>query len=118
MDKGGILSEVKLFKGITDNLQDDLISLIISDSIDRILAEANSIINEPDELIVELPDSMTFIVRDVAIKRYNKLNSEGATEDSEEGRSFKWEKSYLDDYRHILANLGKSYRAKGIARFL
>ncbi|MGT2623941.1 phage head-tail connector protein [Streptococcus thoraltensis] len=115
MDKSGILGEVKLFKGITDNLQDDLILLIIEDSIDRILAEANSMF---DNTITELPDSVTFVVRDVAIKRYNKLNSEGATADSEEGRSFKWENSYLDEYRNILANLGRSYRARGIARFM
>ncbi|MGT2833407.1 hypothetical protein Javan249_0035 [Streptococcus phage Javan249] len=115
MDKSGILDEVKLFKGITDSLQDDLISLIIDDSIDRILAEVNSMLDNP---ISELPNSLTFIVRDVAIKRYNKLNSEGTKEDSEEGRSFKWENSYLDEYRNILANLGRSYRARGIARFM
>lgn len=115
MDKGGILSEVKLFKGITDNLQDNLISLIISDSIDRILAEVNSM---SDKLILELPDSVTFVVRDVSIKRYNRLNSEGATADSEEGRSFTWENSYLDEYRNVLSTLAQSYRAKGIARFM
>lgn len=63
---------------------------------------------------------MNYILRDVSIKRFNKRNSEGTSSDSEEGRSFTWEKSYLDEYLNILDEYTKpEIRAgKGIARFL
>lgn len=109
-----ILDDIKLFKGITDDSQDKLLELIISDSTERILAEVNL---HTDKSLESLPDSISYIVRDVAIKRYNKLNSEGAKADSEEGRSFTWEDSYLDEYKEILANLQVKRQAKGIARF-
>ncbi len=118
MDKALILEEVKLFKGISDKdtTQDKLIELAINESVDRVLAKLNEF--SEDEL-TEIPNRLTFIVRDVAIKRYNRLNSEGASADSEEGRSFNWDK-YLDEYEATLksAAVGRNYQAKGITRFI
>ena len=115
MDKALILEEVKLFKGISDKdtTQDKLIEL---ESVDRVLAKLNEF--SEDEL-TEVPNRLTFIIRDVAVKRYNRLNSEGASADSEEGRSFNWDK-YLDEYENTLrsAAIGRNYQAKGIARFI
>lgn len=118
MDKALILDEVKLFKGISneDTTQDKLIELAINESIDRVLAK----LNEFSEIeLTEVPKRLTFIVRDVAIKRYNRLNSEGASADSEEGRSFNWDK-YLDEYETTLksAAVGRNYQAKGMTRFI
>lgn len=115
MDTDLILDQVKLFKGIQDNQQDELIALIIDDSVQRILAEVNL---HTDETVTDLPKSVDYIVRDVAIKRYNKIDSEGATSDSEEGRSFNWEDGYLDEYRTVLANLMNKKLVRGQARFL
>ena len=118
MDKALILEEVKLFKGIPakDTTQDKLIELAINESVDRVLAKLNEF--SEDEL-TEVPNRLTFIIRDVAIKRYNRLNSEGANADSEEGRSFNWDK-YLDEYENTLrsAAVGRNYQAKGITRFI
>lgn len=94
-----LLEEIKLLKGIQDNVQDDLLILIISESEQRILGYINSIRSEPMDV---LPDELDYIVRDVSIKRFNKIDSEGTVKDSEEGRSLDWEKSYLDEYTHIL----------------
>ncbi|HEN0438758.1 TPA: phage head-tail connector protein [Streptococcus agalactiae] len=118
MDKELLLTEVKIFKGIgvDDTVQDELIKLAIAESIDRILAK----LNEYSEAeLLEVPKQLTFIVRDVAIKRYNRLNSEGAKSDSEEGRSFSWD-DYLAEYDPTLRNVayGKRYQGKGIARFI
>lgn len=112
-----ILDEVKLLKGIPleDTVQDDLLNLIIRDSEERILAFVNLHSTTP---LGVLPESVSYIVRDVAVKRYNKLNSEGATSDSEEGRSFSWESNYLSGYEEILANLVDNKRPRGIARFI
>lgn len=94
-----LLEEVKTFKGINDDLQDNLIDLIISESQQRILGYINI---KRDEPLLKVPEEIEYIVRDVSIKRYNKLNSEGATSDSEEGRSFSWETSYLHGYEDVL----------------
>lgn len=112
-----ILDEVKLLKGIPkdDTVQDDLLNLIIEDSKERILAFVNL---HSGTQKTELPESVNYIIRDVSVKRYNKLNSEGATADSEEGRSFSWEPNYLSEYEEILANLVMNKRPKGIARFI
>lgn len=118
MDTKLILKEVKLFKGIseTDTVQDALLTLAISESIDRILAKMNEF---ADDEIKVIPERLTFIVRDVAVKRFNRLNSEGTKSDSEEGRSFSWE-DYLAEYEPTLrkAAIGRSVQGKGIARFI
>lgn len=118
MDKELLLTEVKIFKGISanDTTQDELINLAIAESIQRILAKLN---DYSETEITEVPIRLTFIVRDVAIKRYNRLNSEGAKADSEEGRSFSWD-DYLAEYDSTLRNTayGKRYRGKGVARFI
>lgn len=94
-----LLKEVKLLKGIEDDLQDDLLDLIIKESEQRVLSYINSNRSKPMD---KIPDEILYIVRDVSIKRFNKLNSEGAIKDSEEGRSFDWEDTYLAEYEPIL----------------
>ena len=115
-----MLKDIKLFLGISDTLQDDLLDLIVKDSEERILSKINeyAVLNETDKLD-EIPEEYTYIHRDVAIKRFNKMNSEGATSDSEEGRSFSWESSYLDEYLSLFDTLTKPKRTagRGIARF-
>ncbi|HEM2820494.1 TPA: phage head-tail connector protein [Streptococcus suis] len=117
MDKTKLKTEIKVYKGITstDITQDELIDLAIDESIERILAKINDY-SETD--ILDIPKSLTFVVRDVAIKRYNRLNSEGAKADSEEGRSFNWD-GYLDEYDTTLRRiaLGRRQTGRGIARF-
>lgn len=95
-----MLEQVKLLKGITDRAQDDLIKLIIADSESRILGYINAHKAEP---LVDIPPDIEYILRDVAVVRFNRLNSEGANEDSEEGRAFKWKSGYLSEYEDILA---------------
>lgn len=94
-----LLDEIKLLKGIRDDLQDNLLTLIIEESEQRILGYINSNRSEP---LVIIPSEISYIVRDVAIKRFNKLNSEGTKSDTEEGRKLDWESSYLSEYEPIL----------------
>ncbi|HEM2656062.1 TPA: phage head-tail connector protein [Streptococcus suis] len=117
MDKAKLKDEIKIYKGIAsaDATQDELINLAIGESIERILAK----INDYSEMeVLDIPSNLTFVVRDVAIKRYNRLNSEGAKADSEEGRSFKWD-GYLDEYDTTLRRVALGHRqaGRGIARF-
>lgn len=118
MDKEKLLKEIKLFVfgAESNDVQDELIKLAITESIERVLSRLN---DYSETEISEVPTEITFVVRDVAIKRFNRLNSEGASSDSEEGRSFTWER-YLDEYDSTLKRVaqGKYYTGKGIARFL
>lgn len=110
--------EIRLLKGIpkSDQEQDDLLTLIVRDSFERMIAYVNRF---SDSQLTELPETVAYILRDVAVSRFNRLNSEGATADSEEGRSFTWEDSYLtDDNKVILESLAVKNRARGIARFI
>lgn len=116
-----MLEEIKLFLGITDNLQDDLLDLVIEDSKQRILSVINQFASRNGtDKVTSIPDDLAYIHRDVAIKRFNKRNSEGASSDSEEGRSFTWESSYLDEYLSIFdEHTQPAIRAgKGIARWI
>jgi hypothetical protein len=116
IDKIEILKEVKLLKGVSDNAQDDLLNLIIKESTDRILAFIN---RYSEASIIEIPNEVSYIVRDVVVKRFNKLNSEGAKADSEEGRAFTWEDNYLsEDDKQVLISLASKRKARGIARFI
>ena len=116
IDTDEILKEIKLLKGVSDIAQDDLLNLTIKESIERILAFIN---RYSETSITEIPNNAAYIVRDVAVKRFNKLNSEGAKADSEEGRAFTWEDNYLsEDDKQVLISLAKKRRARGVARFI
>jgi hypothetical protein len=116
IDTNEILKEIKLLKGVSDTAQDDLLNLTIKESIERILAFVN---RYSETSITEIPNNAAYIVRDVAIKRFNKLNSEGAKADSEEGRTFTWEDSYLsEDDKQVLISFASKRKARGIAHFI
>lgn len=116
IDTNEILKEIKLLKGVSDTAQDDLLNLTIKESTERILAFVN---RYSESSITEIPNSAAYIVRDVAVKRFNKLNSEGAKADSEEGRAFTWEDNYLsEDDKQVLISLATKKRARGVARFI
>lgn len=118
MDRARLRAEIKLYKGISesDTTQDKLVDLAINESVERILAKIN---DYSETEIALIPGSLTFVVRDVAIKRYNRLNSEGAKADGEEGRSFSWE-NYLDEYDTTLRRvaIGRRQTGRGVTRFI
>lgn len=75
---GNSLKEIKVLLGISDELQDELLTLVIQDSEERILSVLNQYAqkNGTDKYDA-VPDSLNYILRDVSIKRFNKRNSEG-----------------------------------------
>lgn len=88
------LKSLKLLKGITDNLQDDLLNLIIQLSEQAILTRINRKRKEPLEF---LPVELEGILVEVSAKRFNRLDSEGTTKHEREGESFTWD-NLLDEY--------------------
>lgn len=94
---------------LEDTIQDNLISLSVSDSKERILAYMNVYSDEP---VLDVPEALNFVIRDVAIKRFNKINSEGLVKHDLTGESLTWETGYLDEYEDLL----QSYATKGNAK--
>ncbi|MGM0174095.1 phage head-tail connector protein [Enterococcus sp. DIV0800] len=116
-----MLEKIKLLLGISDELQNELLELLIEDSKDRLLATLNQFASKNQtEEIKEIPLKFEYIQRDVTIKRFNKINSEGASADSEEGRTYTWEKSYLDEYFTLFDEYTKPKKrsGRGIARWI
>lgn len=110
-----MLDSIKRFTGVNDTLQDELLQEIILESRERIL----DYINQDGITNLEVvPSSLDYVVRDVSIKRFNRLNSEGAAADSEEGKSTTWESGYLSEYATTLDRYRKKKGGRGIAMFL
>ena len=95
-----LLNRVKILLGISEN--DELVNEIIELTKDKILNYINK---------TELPFELEFVLVELAIKRYNRIGSEGIASESVDGKSVSYEdvfenyKPYLDDY---ISRSGKS----------
>lgn len=98
IDTDLIIENVKEIKGIQDNIQNSLLNILLNESMARILAYINK---GRVEKIVEYPKELAYILQDVTVKRFNRLNSEGSVSDSEEGRSNTWD-DYLSEHEFVL----------------
>lgn len=107
-----ILQTVKVYLGIDDELQDDLLLQIIVDATQRVCGYINE---------STLPAQLEWIVRELTIIRYNRIGSEGTKTDSEEGKSATY---IYDPFEQFISTLDKYVEdnnkppAKGKARFL
>ena len=108
-----MLNELKLLLGIAsdDTSRDDLLKLIISAVTARLKVLLGG---------VQPPESLDYIVREVAVVRFNKIGSEGMSSHSVEGESITFSHSdfsgYMDDIQAFLETHKES--AKGRVRFL
>lgn len=76
INKLEILEKLKRRHGITGKLQDELLTDFIDDAIAHYLAIASDISGAVKEYV---PDNHSFIITDVASKRYIRRGSEGLT---------------------------------------
>ena len=91
-----LLNRIKVLLGTTNNDNEELLREIIEKTQAKILNYINS---------SELPRQLEFILVELAIKRFNKIGSEGFTSESVDGKTMSYEVSefegyekYLDDY--------------------
>lgn len=104
-----LLDSIKLRIGIEDNKQDDLINDIIADVKARVLAY----INQDGVVQLTLPTGLDFIIKDIAIRIYNKIGDEGKESSSEGNVSNSWETpADLSDYSDVLDVYRKSYKRR------
>lgn len=108
-----MLDSLKTMLGIdaSDYDRDDLLKLIISGAIARLKTLLGGI---------EPPESLEYIVCEVAIIRYNKIGSEGMTSHSVEGESFTFS---ADDFEGFAGDIQafldtQKQSARGKVRFL
>ena len=91
-----LLNRVKVLLGITNNDNEELLREIIEITKSKILSYINS---------NELPKELEFVLVELAIKRFNRIGSEGFTSETVDGKTMSYEESefegykkYLDDY--------------------
>ena len=86
----------------SDTLQDDLIKDLILTTTDQLKAKIKS---------DTVPESLNFIIVEVAIKKYNKIGSEGYKSDSVDVISASYEDDMFLEFKDIINHYSKSSRA-------
>lgn len=89
-----ILDSVKLRIGLTDTMQDNLLNELIEDATARVLAY----INQDGVVNKTVPDAVTWVIKDVVVKMYNRIGDEGKTASGEGNVSNTWETIDLSKY--------------------
>ena len=84
------LEQVKVLLGITTTALDSKLNIIIANTEKRLLAKLDG--------ETEIPDGLSYIVTEVAIARFNKIGSEGATSHSVEGESLSFMQDEFSPY--------------------
>lgn len=79
------LSKVKLLLGIKDKLQDELLTLLVSDSQERLV----SYINQDSDTDIKFPTGIDWVLREITVRRYNRIGDEGKTSSNESGADVK-----------------------------
>lgn len=91
----GYIDGVKLLIGLNDNKQDDQLQKIIDVTERRLI----SMLPKDVEAV---PNSLDWVVEEVAVKRYNRIGAEGMSSESIDGRSTKFQENDFDEYLSII----------------
>lgn len=109
-----ILTSVKLLLNISDTKQDDLLNLIIQDSKERL----TGYINQDGMYDIAYPNALDWIVRELTVRRFNRIGDEGKTSSSENDLSSSWIENDIADYAVYLDKYRQKTGGRGTARFL
>ena len=104
-----ILDSVKLRIGLTDTVQDSLLSDLIEDATARVLTYINQdgIVNQA------APDSVAWVIKDIVVKMYNRIGDEGKQSGTEGNVSNTWDTpAALSEYSDVLDVYRKSYKRR------
>lgn len=93
-----VLKSVKLRIGLTDTMQDNLLNELINDAGARVLAYINQ-----DGLVNQtVPNAVTWVIKDIVVKMYNRIGDEGKQSGTEGNVSNTWEAIDLSKYADAL----------------
>lgn len=92
-----MLEKLKLMLNINDNSKDDLLTIILAQAANKVNLAINS---------TTLPAQLEWVVVEMAIKRFNKLGSEGVASESVDGitKTYEGEATELDAYASYLTS--------------
>ena len=93
-----ILDSVKLRIGLTDTMQDNLLSDLIEDATARVL----TYINQDGVINKTVPDTVAWVIKDIVVKMYNRIGDEGKKSSGEGNVSNSWEAIDLSQYADAL----------------
>lgn len=109
-----MLDQVKMLLGITDGDLDELLEQIIEMTTQRLLILLGG--------AEEVPEKLSYIVTDTAVRRYNRIGSEGLSSHTVEGETMSWPDDdfapFEDDIQAYLDTLDDPGTTKGRVRFL
>jgi len=92
------LDSIKLRIGLIDTAQDNLLSDLIEDATARVLAY----INQDGAVNQTVPDAVTWVIKDIVVKMYNRIGDEGKQSGTEGNISNTWETIDLSKYADAL----------------
>lgn len=98
-----VIDQVKALLGITDNLQDDLLSVIHK------LTKSHFLVYTGDETV---PPKLEFIIVEVMVSRYNRVGSEGMKSQKMEGFTMEFDLSDFERYKGVLSRYYPSLNGK------
>lgn len=109
-----MLNKIKQLLGISDDVQDDLLTTIIELTEERL----KNLLGGAEEV----PEELAYITTDVAIRRFNRIGSEGLSSHSVEGETMSWPENdfapFEDDIQAWLDTQDEPTTMKGRVRFL
>ncbi|WP_208422101.1 phage head-tail connector protein [Latilactobacillus fragifolii] len=112
-DDQELLNSIKTLLNIKDDIQDELLSILIEDSKNRLIGY----IGQDSLQTIEYPTDLDWITRELTIRRFNRIGDEGKTSSSENDMSASWIENDILDYSVYLDKFRKKNSGKGIARF-
>ena len=96
------------------NVDDSTVINVIEDCVD--VATSRLLVRIGAEVV---PEQLGYIVREVAIKRYNRIGSEGVSSHTVEGESQSWNEDDFEPFEaDIDAYLASIHNGKAKIRFL
>lgn len=88
-----IIEQVKTLLGISDDLQDNLLSVI------QMLTESHFKAYSKQD---NIPENLNYIVVEVMVKRFNRIGSEGMSSQTVEGLNMAFELDDFEEYDKVI----------------
>lgn len=107
------LMKIKLLLLIEDDKQDKLLALIKEETESRLL----SYMNQDGGVLKNVPDDLSWIVRELVVRRYNRIGDEGKKSSTESDVTATWYTDDLAEYIIYLNKHRKKIGGNGVARF-
>lgn len=108
------IEKIKLLLSISDDKQDKLLELLVEDNEARLL----SYVNQDGGNLSKFPDELSWLLREITVRRFNRIGDEGKKSSSESDVSATWSDDDVADYAAYLNRYRKKSTGNGIMRLI